>query len=293
MKGGDVIILYALKSLQRAGVLKDRQIIVVMTGDEENPGIPVEVSRKDLIDAAKRSDIALAFEAAVGSDTGTIARRGIGSWVLTVKGKQAHSSGIFTAEDGYGAIYETARILDVFQKTLSSEKYLTLNPGSIVGGTDVTFNEEESRGTVLGKTNVIAQTAITAGDLRFLSEDQKEKAREKMRKIVSEGNLFQTSATIEFADGYPAMSPTDGNMRILKMLDQVSQDLGMGAVRPLDPGERGAGDISFVASYVDSLDGLGAIGKGSHSPEEEVNLDAIQPQIQRAALLIYRLSQEK
>ena len=78
MKGGDVIVIYALKALQSVGALDNTQIIVVFHGDEEDAGSPLEVSRKDLIDAAKRSDMALAFEASMGM-TGTIARRGVSS----------------------------------------------------------------------------------------------------------------------------------------------------------------------------------------------------------------------
>lgn len=291
-KGGDVVILFALKALQRTGALKDGQITVLLTGDEENPGDPLSVSRKDLIDAGKRSDIALGFEPAIGMDTATIARRGISSWKLTVKGKQAHSSRIFSEESGSGAIYEAARILDRFQKELSSEKYLTLNPGLIVGGTDVTHDSEQARGTALGKMNVIAQTAIVEGDLRFISEEQQENARKKMTAIVSQENLPLTTATIEFTDSYPPMPPTDGNKELLKVLDQASMDLGIGKVEAYDPGGRGAGDITFVASDLDALDGLGVVGEGSHSAGEEVNLDSIGPQIQRAAILIYRLIQK-
>ena len=62
MKGGDLIMIHALRALQEAGVLADAQIIVVMSGDEEAPGSPLEVVRRDLLTAAGRSDLALAFE---------------------------------------------------------------------------------------------------------------------------------------------------------------------------------------------------------------------------------------
>ena len=68
---------------------------VVMTVDEEAAGKPVEVSRRDLFEAAARSDLALAFESAIGS-TGTVARRGSISWELTVQGVTGHSSLIFS-----------------------------------------------------------------------------------------------------------------------------------------------------------------------------------------------------
>lgn len=94
-KGGLVVILYALKALQEAKALENANITVVLTGDEEDAGKPVSISRKPLIDAAKESDIALDFEWAITSDTATVARRGITLWNLEVHGNEGHSSEIF------------------------------------------------------------------------------------------------------------------------------------------------------------------------------------------------------
>jgi glutamate carboxypeptidase len=287
MKGGDMVILYALKALQSVGALDGTRIIVALTGDEEDAGALFDVSRKPLIDAAKRSDIALGFEEDAGK--GTIARRGMGGWQLVVTGRQAHSSGIFSPGASYGAIYEAARILDQFREKLSGEKYLTFNPAVIVGGTDVTYDSSRIAGTAAGKDNIIAPKVFARGDLRFISRDQEAKAREQMRAIVAE-HLPGTSATITFEDGNPAMPPTKGNYALLATLDSVSRALGQGPVEPLDPGQRGAGDISFVSDYVDALDGLGVIGMRSHTPDERVNLKSIAPATERAAILIYRLT---
>ena len=289
MKGGDVIALFALKALHAAGALENTSIIVAFTGDEEMPGEPVEISRKDLLEAGKRSDIALGFESAEGLNTGTIARRGIGGWTLSVKGTQAHSSLIFNKEYGYGAIFETARILNAFRTEMGGEQYLTFNPGVILGGTEVQYDAENSKGTAFGKTNVIARTVTAGGDLRFISEAQQEKARERMRKIVAQ-SLPGTSAQISFDDGYPGMEPTEGNKKLLQFFDRVSRDLGFSAIVPFDPGKRGAADISFIAKHVDGLDGLGAMGEGAHSPEEDIDLEAMPVLLQRAAILIYRLT---
>lgn len=289
MKGGNVIALYALKALHEAGLLNSSQIIVAYHGDEEKAGKPLAVSRKDIIEAAKRSDIALGFETASGFDYATVARRGSSGWKLEVTGKMAHSSGIFNERVGAGAIFEIARILNAFYEEVRGEKFLTFNPGVLLGGTQVDFDAAFSNGSAFGKSNVVAQTAVVTGGLRFISEEQKEKARAKMREIVK-NNLPHTSAKISFNDSYPAMGPTDGNMEVLKVLNQVSIDLGQGEVKPYDPGKRGAADISFVAEYVDGLDGLGAMGGGAHSPREYVNLQTFEDLTKRAALLIYRLT---
>jgi glutamate carboxypeptidase len=129
------------------------------------------------------------------------------------------------------------------------------------------------------------------GDLRFISEEQRESAKARMREIVTR-NLPNTKAQLTFEDNYPAMSPTAANYALLQLLDQSSRDLGLGKVEAFDPGGRGAGDISFVAPFISGLDGLGAKGGGSHTAEEFAELDSLSVQIKRAALLIYRLTRQ-
>ena len=289
MKGGNVVMLYALKALYNTGVLDDTQIIAALHGDEESAGKPIEISRRDIVEAAKRSDIALGFETSSGFNYATVARRGSSGWALEVTGKQAHSSGIFNEKVGAGAIFEASRILYKFYEGLSSEALLTFNPGVIAGGTRVESDNTTSILTTYGKSNIVAQKVIVKGGLRFISEEQKEKARESMRKIVAE-NLPHTSATITFTDSYPAMPPTDGNLDLLQQLNQLSLDLGQGEVLAYDPGKRGAADISFIAEYVDGLDGLGVMGGGAHSPNEYMDLTTFNDLIKRTALFIYRLT---
>jgi len=287
MKGGDVVILYALKALQSVGALDGTRIVVALTGDEEDAGALHLVSRQPLIDVAKRSDVALAFEEDAGK--GTVARRGFSGWQLVVTARQAHSSGMFSRGSSYGAIYEAARILDAFREKLSHEQYLTFNPAVIVGGTDVTYDSTKIAGTTAGKDNIIAPKAYARGDLRFISQDQLLKAREAMRAIVAD-HLPGTLATITFEDGNPAMPPTRGNLALLAVEDSVSRALGQGPVEALDPGRRGGGDISYISEYLDALDGLGVMGMRSHTPDERVDLRSIGPATERAALLIYRLT---
>ncbi len=288
MKGGDVIVLYALKALYENDLLDDAQIIVAFTGDEESTGKPLDISRKDLIDAAKRSDIALGFETSTGFNYATVARRGASGWKVEVTGKRAHSSGVFNERVGAGAIFEMSRILNAFYTEVRGEEYLTFNPGALLGGTFVDFDATTSKGTAFGKSNVVAQTAVVRGGLRFISEEQKENARAKMRAIVA-NNLPHTTATISFTDSYPSMGPTEGNKNLLQQLNVVSKDLGQGDVIGYDPGKRGAADTSFVAKYVDCLDGLGTMGSGAHTPQETVNLNTVEALTKRTAVLIYRL----
>ncbi len=292
MKGGDVIIVQALKALDAAGLLDDLHIIVVMTGDEEKSGRPFSISRRDLIDAADAADVALSFEDGDGNPaTAVVARRGYSGWTLRVTGQPAHSSQVFREDIGYGAIYEASRILTRFQEELAGEEYLTFNPGVILGGTSVEFDPEQARGEAFGKQNVIAEHAVASGDLRMISLEQRDRTRERMKAIVAD-HLPHTSAEIEFTDGYPPMAPSPGNERLLALLDRVSRDLGQGSVTAVDPRRAGAADIAFTTDRVEmALDGLGLMGDYGHTVEETGDLRSLPLQTKRTAVLLYRLSQ--
>ena len=290
MKGGIVIGLTALAALQKVGALGNLEITVVLHGDEEDSGAPLDLARKTLIDAAKAADIAIGLEnAADNPATAVTARRSSGHWEVTATGVTAHSSQIFTDDIGAGAVYELSRILTAFYTELSHEEYLTFNPGLIVGGAQVEFNAEPLQGKASGKDNIVVPKAIAAGDLRCITIAQREQAKERMRKIVA-AHLPQTSAEIVFDDGYPPMSPSEGNTRLLGLYDGVSRDLGFGPVTSVNPRRAGAADISFVAEHVDmAIDGLGLLGGGSHTAQEFADLRNFQIQSQRLAVLLYRL----
>lgn len=291
MKGGNVIIIHALRALRDSGQLNNMSIRVVLTGDEENSGDPSSLSKQALLEAGEWADIALGFEDGDGDPkTAAISRRGASGWQLEVKGKPAHSSQIFQPDVGYGAVFEASRILDGFRVALSTQANLSFNPGVIVGGTDIALNDETSRGTAFGKSNVIAQTLRVSGDLRAISPEQLDLARQTMRKIVA-AHLPGASASIKFDEGYPPMAPTDGNAKLLSIYSQVSDDYGFGPVIAINPRNAGAADISFVASKVDmALDGIGLMGSGGHTVDEIADLNTLDSQTIRAAITLYRLS---
>lgn len=291
MKGGLVIMLYALKAMQAAGVLKQTEITIVLSGDEEAHGEPVSISRRDMIAAAGHSDVALEFEGTArvnGVFYGSISRRSSITWHLKATGEAGHSSGIFSESKGYGAIYEIARILDAFRTQLP-EKYLTYNVGLVLGGATVNVDPEGISGSATGKDNIIAPTAYASGDIRTISNEQTDRVEAKMRAIVAE-HLPKTSASIEFGEGYPAMAPTEDSRALLRMLNGANKSLGFPEMPELDPMKRGAGDIAFVADYLPGLAGIGATGEGAHAPGETIDLSAQPINTERDALLMYRLS---
>lgn len=293
-KGGIVIILAALEAMKAAGTLKDANIVVALTGDEEEAGSPRAIARVDLIAEGKRADVALDFEGLVrldGKDMGSIARRSSNTWTLTTRGQTGHSSGIFSERLGDGAVFEMSRILTAFRTELP-EPSLTFNVGLVAGGERVDVDRDGVRAHATGKSNIIPPTAVAVGEFRSLSPEQSERVRTKMQAIVAR-NAPKTGAELVFNDPYPPMAPTEGNRAILARLNSVNSDLGLAQMPELDPLRRGAGDIGFVAADVDSLAGMGPAGSGDHTERELIDLTSIPLQARRAAILMTRLSREK
>ena len=290
MKGGLVVMLSALKAMKAAGALDKADITIVLSGDEERHGAPTSISRKDMIDAAKHSDVALEFENGSrvdGKDTVRTSRRSVLGWEVQTTGRTGHSSGVFGETMGYGAIYELVRILDQFRMELK-EDGLTYNVGIILGGATAAYNDTKTGGTATGKSNGDSPVAMASGELRTLSTEQTERVEAKMRKIVAD-HLARTGAIIEFAEGYPAMAETEASKALVVKLNEINATLELAPQDIVDPRLGGAGDIAFVAPYVPGLVGVGALGTGAHAEGETVYLDSLPTQAKRMALLMYRL----
>ncbi|RSV20388.1 M20/M25/M40 family metallo-hydrolase [Sphingomonas sp. ABOLG] len=290
-KGGLVVIVAALRAMQAAGTLRNADIKIVLTGDEEKTGAPLDVARRDLVDAGKWADIALEYENVArdgDQEYATTARRSSTNWELVTTGKTGHSSGIFNASMGYGAVYEMARILDEFRRTLA-EPNLTYNASVVVGGTPAALDDAGVKGTAEGKTNVIPARAVVRGDLRSLTPEQDAKAKAAMTAIVAR-HLPGTQASIHFFEGYPSMPPTAANRALMNELNAVNRDLGLPEMLEMDPAKRGAADSSFVAADAVTLGGMGVAGGGAHAVGEWVDLTSLPRQALRSAVLISRLA---
>ena len=294
MKGGDVVIVQALKALHASGQLKSMNVIVVMTGDEEDAGLPLTKAREALIASAKGANFAIGFEDGDGDPAhAVVARRGTTAWQLTVTGATGHSSQIFSEPFGNGAIFEAARILNLFHEKLAGQPHLTLNPAAIVGGTTVEMDAAQARGSAFGKTNVIPARVIVTGDLRGLTMEQFRDAEETMRAAAATSKP-PTHAQITFEEGYPPLAPTPGNTSLLSRYDRVSQDLGLGSVTAVSPDKAGAADVAFIAGEVSSvIDAVGLKGHDDHSPGETADLSTLAVQTKRAAVLLSRIARSE
>jgi glutamate carboxypeptidase len=292
MKGGDVIILAALRAIKDAGALGPMNVTVVFDGDEEDAGKPIGLARRTLIDAAKGAVAAIGFEDGAGDPkSAVVSRRGATDWTLSTGGNAGHASQIFHADMGAGAVFEASRILNEFYTRLSGETLLAFSPGLILGGSSLTLDSTGSEGQASGKRNVIAKQVVVTGDMRTISPEQLERTTKTMREIVAK-HLPLTTAEISFADGYPPMAPSDGNRRLLAQYDRASKDLGTGPVVGVDPSRAGAADVSFVASIVPmKIDGIGLSGHDDHSDKETADLRMLPVQTKRAALLLHRLTE--
>jgi glutamate carboxypeptidase len=292
MKGGDVIMLFALKALKATGQLDRMSLTIVLTGDEEDPGEPIALARKSLIDAGARAALAIGFEDGDGDPaTAVAARRGFTGWTLRVTGTPAHSSQIFRADIGPGAIYEGSRILNEFRTQLGGDPLRTFNTGLALGGTTASIDSTGIRGAATGKSNIVPEHFVASGDLRVISPEAVAQVKASMQAIVAASSL-KTAATLTFDDGYPPMAPKAGNMDLLSQLSRASQHLGFGSVAMDNPARAGAADISFVAAAIPgAIDGLGPGGTGGHTVNETVSLRTIPIQTARVALLLHRVTQ--
>ncbi len=310
MKGGNLVLLEALEALQSIGELDRLDVIAVLTGDEEDPGVDADgtftTTRGPLAELAARSDVALAFEPMNGaSPRPVIARRGYAWWSLEVRAKTAHSSLAFSKPIGPGAIVPLSRIVDRFYKELRTDRLISFNVGNIAGGTAVERQKgsEKEAARASGKLNIVPSAAHAYGDLRTASAAQLEQTRDAMKRIVdAEVAAFNAeydagaaiSADLVLRDEYPAMTPTAGSQRLLDLFGEVSEDLGGTRLEAADPVTQGAGDVSFVSSGSSSvagaIDGLGPFGFDYHTPREATDIASLRTAIERAAVLLHRLS---
>ena len=291
MKGGDVVIVQALKALHATGQLKSMNVVVVMTGDEEEPGTPLSKSRAALINAAKGAEYAIGFEDGDGIPShAVVGRRGTTAWRMSVTGAGGHSSQIFNEQFGHGAIFEAARILNTIREKLQGQPHLTFNPSLMLGGTATDLDVANARGTASGKTNVIPSKVVVIGDVRCLTMEQFRLAEQTMKDAAASAQK-PMKAEITFEEGYPPLAPTSGNSALLDLYSKGSEALGLGPVTAVSPDKDGAADVAFIASEVKSIiDAVGLKGHDDHSVNETADLSTLPVQTKRAAMLLLRLA---
>jgi glutamate carboxypeptidase len=258
MKGGLVIALYALDALAAVGCVPEKRIVFLWTSDEE---IGSESSRAAIEREAQRSEAVLVLEPAAGLEgcvkTG---RKGVGEMELIATGRAAHAG--LNPEDGVNAIEEIARQVGRISRWNQPRRGITVNAGVIEGGT---------------RTNVIPERARALVDLRASRVEDMRALERKFRTL----RPILLGAKLEIRGGFnrPPMERKMSAALYVKAR-ALSKEMGI-ALGEAFVG--GGSDGNFTAALgVPTLDGLGAIGEGAHSPRENIVVRALA---ERAALL--------
>jgi glutamate carboxypeptidase len=259
MKSGIVFFLFALRALVELDRPVRRRVVLQLNCDEE---VGSETSRPLTEDAARKSAAVLVLEPGTGL-MGKLktARKGVGDYTVTVKGRASHAGVDFEA--GASAILELARQIERIATFTQLSRGVTVNPGVISGGT---------------RTNVIAAEARAEVDIRVLREKDAPALDKKFRSL----RPFDKRCSIQVEGGLnrPPMERSPGIRALFKTAKSLARQIGV----ELEESTTGGGsDGNFTAALgVPTLDGLGGVGEGAHAANESILVDRIAD---RTALL--------
>jgi len=259
MKSGVVFFVFALRALRDLDIPINRKVVLQLNADEE---VGSESSRPLTEKEARRSAAVLVLEPGQGMN-GMLktARKGVGDYVVTVKGKAAHAGVDFAS--GASAILELARQIEKIAGFTQQDRGITVNPGVISGGT---------------RTNVIAAEARVEVDIRIARMKDEAALHKKFQSL----KVVDKRCTITVTGGLnrPPMERTAGVAALFQKAKTLGRDLGVS----LEESSTGGGsDGNFTAALgVPTLDGLGGVGEGAHAPNESILVDRIAD---RTALL--------
>lgn len=274
MKGGLVVMLYALKALDEAGDLDDMAITVLLNSDEEIGSLS---SRKFLEQQAREHDYGLVYES-TGTDTLVRERKGLGQARFVVNGVASHAGGAH--EQGRSAIKELAYKIVEIENMTDYETGLTVNVGVVSGG--------EAR-------NTIAPCAEAFVDLRYPTPEHGEQARQQFESIFSQVYSYPVDSGELSTDSWvnlhrPPKIATAESDYLLEKTRSIGRLLG----QELGVTDSGGGTDGSLTQAVGlpTLDSLGIAGTGAHSNREQARLSSLVERAQLSAVLIRRLSQE-
>jgi glutamate carboxypeptidase len=259
MKGGIVLALAAVDALREVGAQPRKRLVFLWTSDEE---IGSETSRVAIESEARKSDAVLVLEPSFGRE-GRLktARKGVGGVEIIVTGRSAHAG--IDPEKGVNAVHELALQIERLIRLNNPKHGITVQATVIEGGT---------------VTNVVPAHARAEVDIRYARMAD---AREIDRKLRGLKAILK-GARVEVRRGpnRPPLERTAGVRGLFKRAQMLMREMGL----PLGEAATGGGsDGNFTAAMgVPTLDGLGAVGDGAHSPREHVVIRALP---ERAALI--------
>ena len=266
MKGGIVLALAAVDALRAARVRVRRKLVFLWTSDEE---IGSESSRRVIEREARRSDAVLVLEPSLGRH-GRLktARKGVGSAEIVVTGRSAHAG--IDPEKGVNAVHELALQIERLMKLNNPRRGVTVQATVIRGGT---------------ASNVVPEEARAQLDIRFARMADGRAIERKLRGLRP--ILRGAKIEVRRSAARPPLERTAGVVTLFRQAQSLMREIGL----PLGEAATGGGsDGNFTAALgVPTLDGLGAIGDGAHSPREHVVIGALAPRAALIAGLLARL----
>lgn len=258
MKGGLTMIVFALRALQRLGLEPEVAPVVFMNSDEE-VGSPD--SKRHVRRLARAASRALILEPSLGPD-GRIktARKGVGRFEVTVRGKAAHAG--LEPEAGASAILELAHVIQALNQLNDASKGTTVNVGVIDGGT---------------RPNVVAARARATVDVRVTTSAEGRAIEERIFGLqpATPGVALEVTGGIRISP----LERTPRNQRLWERARAVGETMGLGL---RDTMAGGGSDGNTTSLFTATLDGLGCVGDGAHADHEHIVID---PTIERCALL--------
>jgi len=267
MKGGLVVMLYAIRALLGLRGSPKGSLRVVVNSDEE-PGSPT--SRDLWPDLCKDVDWTFILEPARPDGGLVLRRKGVGIFHLTVKGRSAHAGA--EPEKGASAIRVLAKkILDL--EALADLKVgTTVNTGVIQGGTHPYVVPAEAKASI---------------DIRVPTLAERERVLAGMKAIVERGDLPGTQASLEGKFHRPPMEPAPGIERLQRIVEEEARTVNLQIRWALTGGASDGNNIS--AAGVPTVDGMGPVGGSAHSPDEYMDIPSLYQKTVLLASVLDRL----
>jgi glutamate carboxypeptidase len=258
MKGGLVVVAYALGALAHGGVLARLPVQLVSISDEE-VGSP---DGKELVLAAAReAACALVFESGRTGDQIVTRRKGIGAITARAHGRAAHAGNAH--EQGVNAIWALARFVDRAQALTDYGRGVTVNVGQFSGG--------------IGK-NTVPDSAEALCDLRFLTRDDGERLIAELHQAADAAAAGIAGARLELKGGItrPPLERSAASAALLAEYGACAAAAGLGhAEAPLIGGGSDANTVAAVG--LPAIDGLGPRGQGFHTVDEYIERSSLVP----------------
>jgi glutamate carboxypeptidase len=266
MKAGIAFFIYAMRILRDLEVPVAHKVAMQINSDEE---VGSESSRALTEKNAKRSKAVLVLEPSTGLE-GKLktARKGIGGYTVTVRGKATHSGLDFAG--GASAVLELARQLQKIAAFTDLRRGITVNPGVISGGTRV---------------NVVAAEAKAEVDMRVPRLKDAAAVDRKFRAL----RPVDKRCTIEVVGGLnrPPLERSPAIVQLFRKAQKMAGEMGVELGESL---VGGGSDGNFTAALgVPTLDGIGAVGEGAHALNESILIDRIADRTALLAKLVVGL----